>query len=434
MNCKKCGNNLQENQKFCSVCGEKVEVINTCPKCGTKFEPGQKFCVVCGQLLYKEDLGQRNNPKTAAQKVSESQNVSKPKKRSGFGKVLLIAVGIIFSITVLAGMFVRDSIDVSDINAESPSKDTGSAEVSQNGDGIEGTESYTTKAVDRNSFMQNAVTPEFKDLRNNINDYSGIGIKVKGLIIGKSIPEDYMEGVTELAYDANEWSDLLDTYYAYSCMSSGGDSPGGYIVISKESSPYTNEWKMIYGYPVGVNSKGDVIIWAEFFTDEEAVVDGTDAVVSPGGNSGNDVMASEINDMESFDESSSRPTEAKYDFGYNTNPDDIRYNPDYFTANVQVIKDNGFIGGQVNITGLFTYAGTGNSVGMMDWYDNNTMENLDAYFISDAYGEGQYVVLSAYNSNVFADDYVTVYGTVIDIDKNGVVYIAGQLIEPAPAG
>lgn len=434
MNCKKCGNNLHENQKFCSVCGEKVEVINTCPKCGTKFEPGQKFCVVCGQLLYKEDLGQRNNPKTVAQKVSESQNVSKPKKRSGFGKVLLIAVGIIFSFTVLAGMFVRDLIAVSEINAESPSKDIGSAEVSQNGDGIEAAESDSTKAIDRNSFMQNAVTPEFKELRNNIYDYSGIGIKVKGLIIGKSIPEDYMEGVTELAYDANEWSDLLDTYYAYSCMSSGDDSPGGYIVISEDSSPYTNEWKMIYGYPVGVNSKGDVIMWAEFFTDEEAVVDGTDAVVSPGGNSGNDFMASEINDTESFDESSSSPAEVKYDFGYNTNPDDIRYNSDYFTANVQVIKDNGFIGGKVNITGLFTYAGTGNSVGTMSWYDNNTMENLDAYFISDAYGEGQYVVLSAYNSNVYADDYVTVYGTVIDIDKNGVVYIAGQLIEPAPAG
>ncbi|WP_313151693.1 zinc ribbon domain-containing protein [Lacrimispora sp.] len=434
MNCKKCGNNLQENQKFCSVCGEKVEVINTCTKCGTKIEPGQKFCVVCGQSLYKEDLGQRNNPKTAAQKVSEPQNVSKPKKRSGFGKGLLIAVGIIFSITGLAGMFVRDSIAVSEINAESPSTDTGSAEVSQNGDGIEGPESYTTKSVDRNSFMQNAVTPEFKDLRNNIYDYSGIRIKVKGLIIGKSIPEDYMEGVTELAYDANEWSDLLDTYYAYSCMSSGGDSPGGYIVISKDSSPYTNEWKMIYGYPVGVNSKGDVIIWAEFFTDEEAVVDGTDAVVSPGGNSGNDVMASEINDMKSFDESSSRPTEAKYDFGYNTNPDDIRYNQDYFTAGVEMIKNNGFIGSKVNITGLFTYAGTGNSVSMEQWYDSATMKNLDAYYISDAWGEGQYIVLSAYNSNVYADSYVTVYGTVIDIDKNGVVYIVGQLIEAAPAG
>ncbi|CUX70539.1 hypothetical protein BN3590_03992 [Clostridium sp. C105KSO15] len=125
---------------------------------------------------------------------------------------------------------------------------------------------------------------------------------------------------------------------------------------------------------------------------------------------------------------------ATYDFGYNTNPDDVRYNPDYFTAGVEVIKNNGFIGGKVNITGLFTYAGTGNSVSMMQWYDSATMKNLDAYYISDPYGEGQYIVLSAYNSNVYADSYVTVYGTVIDIDKNGVVYIAGQLVEAAPAG
>lgn len=123
-----------------------------------------------------------------------------------------------------------------------------------------------------------------------------------------------------------------------------------------------------------------------------------------------------------------------YDFGYNTNPDDIRYNQDYFTAGVEMIKNNGFIGSKVNITGLFTYAGTGNSVSMEQWYDSATMKNLDAYYISDAWGEGQYIVLSAYNSNVYADSYVTVYGTVIDIDKNGVVYIAGQLIEAAPAG
>ena len=125
---------------------------------------------------------------------------------------------------------------------------------------------------------------------------------------------------------------------------------------------------------------------------------------------------------------------ATYDFGYKTNPDDIRYNPDYFTADVEVIKNNGFIGGKVNITGLFTYAATGRSVSMEQWYDSATMKNLDAYYISDPYGEGQYIVLSAYNSNVYADSYVTVYGTVIDIDKNGVVYIAGQLVEAAPAG
>lgn len=123
-----------------------------------------------------------------------------------------------------------------------------------------------------------------------------------------------------------------------------------------------------------------------------------------------------------------------YDFGYNTNPDDVRYNRDYFTAGVEVIKNNGFIGGKVNITGLFTYAATGSSVSMEQWYDSATMKNLDAYYISDPYGEGQYIVLSAYDSNVYADDYVTVYGTVIDIDKNGVVYIAGQLVEAAPAG
>ena len=437
MKCEKCGNDLQEGQKFCSVCGQKVEVIHACPKCGTKLGQGQRFCVVCGQPLYREEAGEGNNPKMADQKILEPRSGNKQKKRSGFGKGLLIAGGVMAGLIAIAGIFGGNQVSTSG-NKEDPSMEVTSTEIkttdAQASAFIEAYGFNPAKAVDRDSFIQSSVAPAFKDIRDNLSNYKGKGIKVKGLIIGKSDPQEYIEGVTELAYDANEWSKLLDTYYAYSCMNDDMDNPGGYIVISEDASAYTNEWKLIYGYPVGVNSKGDVIIWGELFTDEGAVIGGTETMVSSGGNSGDDFMTSEIKNTESFDESPSGSTDMKYDFGYNTNPDDIRYNSDYFTANVQVIKDNGFIGGKVNITGLFTYAGTGHSVGTMSWYDNDTMENLDAYFISDAYGEGQYVVLSAYNSNAYADDYVTVYGTVIDIDKNGVVYIAGQLIEPAPAG
>lgn len=123
---------------------------------------------------------------------------------------------------------------------------------------------------------------------------------------------------------------------------------------------------------------------------------------------------------------------ALYDFGYNTDTDTVRYNSDYLTANVQYIKENGLVGSQVNVSGQFTYAGHGYSVSDMSWYDSNSMSQLDSYYINDAYGEGKYIVLSAYPASVFADQYVTVYGTVIDIDRNGVVYIAGQLIETAP--
>ncbi len=45
--CKNCGSEVDENQKFCPSCGEKVG--NFCKKCGARLtQNGQKFCPECG--------------------------------------------------------------------------------------------------------------------------------------------------------------------------------------------------------------------------------------------------------------------------------------------------------------------------------------------------------------------------------------------------
>lgn len=45
--CNKCGNEVEENQKFCPECGEKIG--NFCKNCGAKLaKKGQKFCPECG--------------------------------------------------------------------------------------------------------------------------------------------------------------------------------------------------------------------------------------------------------------------------------------------------------------------------------------------------------------------------------------------------
>ena len=60
MKCIKCGNELQDGQKFCMKCGTPVSVNPqsaaakqaeapiVCPKCGNPLKPGQKFCMKCG--------------------------------------------------------------------------------------------------------------------------------------------------------------------------------------------------------------------------------------------------------------------------------------------------------------------------------------------------------------------------------------------------
>ena len=66
MNCPKCGNELKDNSKFCSSCGEKIEevkpveeeVVNTpkfCSQCGEELKDNSKFCSNCGAKTIKEE-------------------------------------------------------------------------------------------------------------------------------------------------------------------------------------------------------------------------------------------------------------------------------------------------------------------------------------------------------------------------------------------
>lgn len=63
MECKKCGNVLPENAKFCFECGAKVEQELICAACGAKMPVGYKFCMECGGVL--SDSGKNKIEKEA---------------------------------------------------------------------------------------------------------------------------------------------------------------------------------------------------------------------------------------------------------------------------------------------------------------------------------------------------------------------------------
>lgn len=57
MNCKYCGNEINENDEFCGNCGKSLTINNICPFCGTENEDGDIFCGKCGKNMShkKED-------------------------------------------------------------------------------------------------------------------------------------------------------------------------------------------------------------------------------------------------------------------------------------------------------------------------------------------------------------------------------------------
>ena len=49
MVCPACGTENRPGRRFCSHCGEALEIA--CPSCGARNEPGDRFCGQCGTAL-----------------------------------------------------------------------------------------------------------------------------------------------------------------------------------------------------------------------------------------------------------------------------------------------------------------------------------------------------------------------------------------------
>ena len=56
--CPTCKTELEDGAKFCSVCGNKIEIPEqkiSCPVCGNPLAPGAKFCSICGTKTEAEE-------------------------------------------------------------------------------------------------------------------------------------------------------------------------------------------------------------------------------------------------------------------------------------------------------------------------------------------------------------------------------------------
>lgn len=79
--CPSCGEIVEEGEKFCSHCGEKLDweeiKREICPNCGKPYEAGAKFCPNCGASL-TEESPEKEEPEEIS-KISE-ESEEEPKK------------------------------------------------------------------------------------------------------------------------------------------------------------------------------------------------------------------------------------------------------------------------------------------------------------------------------------------------------------------
>lgn len=119
MICNTCGINNDQENKFCTNCGEELTAIknislNTCPNCGEDNDEVNKFCISCGfQLIQKsESIKNKFQPKKKSKKqfrreLKNDLNKNPARKTSSINnlKFLWITVGIVIGSIIIASAF-----------------------------------------------------------------------------------------------------------------------------------------------------------------------------------------------------------------------------------------------------------------------------------------------------------------------------------------
>ncbi len=108
MNCKYCGAQINDGEKFCSSCGMPVESseekqkvalseeIIKCKYCGEQLNSGDKFCPACGMQV----------DKSAVQTIPVSAMVTQDNSRSTYDTVAIVSMILSIIGLLCCGMFL----------------------------------------------------------------------------------------------------------------------------------------------------------------------------------------------------------------------------------------------------------------------------------------------------------------------------------------
>lgn len=120
MKCEYCGNEIDDNSKFCRYCGKEQAPIKLCIKCGKELGLEDKWCRYCGAEQSKSDVAESfDTPNIGRLSDDENQVINDAikgvdKRKNLFGKKSLIAIDITFiivAIGLVGGVVLRNQSD-----------------------------------------------------------------------------------------------------------------------------------------------------------------------------------------------------------------------------------------------------------------------------------------------------------------------------------
>lgn len=231
--CPSCGNTLDDNQKFCSVCGQSVPSApaqpvqtatmptaqpqaNVCPKCGATNAPGTKFCVACGFSFAQQQPQQFQQPQQPTYQQPQQfqqpqpfqQNPMPTPKKSNTGMIVaLILIAVIVIGGAIAGIWfmTRDKDEDED---DSSSKKSSSVVTSSDEDSSEEESSEEESSEESSEVVKPSA---------NANDLDEYGIFTTSKFKrGYQLPiAQMMYGVQVNDYDEfiNAYPECVKTYY-----------------------------------------------------------------------------------------------------------------------------------------------------------------------------------------------------------------------------
>ena len=294
MICKNCGNEVDENDAFCRICGTKIEHIQ-CPYCGAAVEEGTVFCTNCGKKIGQQQTAETDKkiepkrcpacgsevdedskfcifcgrkldgtkPAAAEQRSVPTQNYSYiPKNEThankSKNKVFLILLAVVIAV-ILAGAYLGNKAATKPAEKSTVSEETYTADQSNN-DSKTTAESKTTNESKSYSNNNNTYTAPVR--RENFADYEGnwgayldngklIQLSIWSDRVGSSYYLDIYDGISSTRLCDTIFIDDIDEYNEFAV---GADSSNdSYAVIDFNNGSITVITDAIYdslGYTI----------------------------------------------------------------------------------------------------------------------------------------------------------------------------------------